>query len=652
MSEWVEDIIGPDGAFARVCQGYEFREEQIDMARAVAESLEKRQHCIIEAGTGVGKTVAYLTPAIIHSLRGKPIVISTHTINLQEQLIGKDIPMMRQAIPDPPFKAILVKGRGNYLCKWELEQARGDITFHGDPLFQKLIEWSETTKTGDVSELDFTFTGWGEVCSNQDTCRHQQCYYNNNCHYYNMRQQAADADIIIVNHSLFFADLGIRTADPKAAILPDYSAVIIDEAHHLEDVASKVFGVEFSNYRMQSILNRIKRRRDIAVTASEIDVIDHANKMLFTPFQDVRRNEYFLDEALSEERKAGVTQAASELGTLIDGLNNQLADQDTEDNEDLKSRIDGFRRILGRIRDDLGNLFFREHDNYFKWCDKPPSAKFVNCCLHLTPVDISTALRDSLWDRLESVVLTSATLANSGGFSYIRGRLGTPDGAGEKLLGSPFNYKEQALLYVPKDFDFPSEKWEYSQAVADRIEALVTASGGRAFLLFTSYRMLNTVYDILKDKLPFKLLKQGEMSNDKLLTEFRTSENACLMGVHSFWEGVDVKGEQLSCVIIDKLPFAVPDSPTNKARCDAIVAAGGDWFRDYAIPQAQIRLKQGFGRLIRTKTDRGVVAILDSRLIKKSYGKEFLKYLPHCPGTTKIERVGEFFRRDDEGVGG
>ncbi len=612
------------------------------MANAVAEALDERKHCLIEAGTGVGKTVAYLAPAIIHSLRGRPVIISTHTINLQEQLVGKDIPMMRLAMPDTPFKAMLVKGRSNYLCQWELDQARGDITFQGDPIFNKLLKWASTTETGDVSELGFSFPGWGEVCSNQDTCRHQECYYHQRCFYYKMRRAAAEADIVIANHSLFFADLGIRMSDPKAAILPDYSSVIFDEAHHLEDVASKVFGVEFSNYRVQHILNRIKKRRDIAVTASELDVIDQANKELFTAFEEIRRSEFFLDEELSVAKLAQTRTKAEELMSLVDGLARELADQDPAEDEDLKFRIEGFRRILARIKDDLMNLFLRDHDNYFKWCDRPTGGRHVNCCLHLTPVDISTAFRDSLWNRLESVVMTSATLSNSGGFTYIRKRLGTPDEAIERVLGSPFNYKEQALIYVPKDFEFPSTTPEYTERVAGRIEEIVKLSGGRAFLLFTSYRMLNSVYDLLIDRLDYKLLKQGDMSNDKLLEEFRTSDGACLLGVHSFWEGVDVKGEALSCVIIDKLPFAVPDSPINKARCDAIVAAGGDWFRDYAVPQAQIRLKQGFGRLIRTKTDRGIVAILDSRIVKKHYGKEFLKYLPHCKGTHDLGRIGEF----------
>ena len=649
MEEWIEQIIGEGGSLCRCCEDYEYRPQQIEMARGVAAALEMGRHCLVEAGTGVGKTVAYLTPAIVHALRGKPVVISTHTINLQEQLVGKDIPLMRAAMPDTPFKAVLVKGRANYLCLWELDQARGDITLQGDPLFERILKWSEETQTGDVSELDFNFPSWGEICSNQDTCRHQQCHYFNRCHYYGMRARAAQADLIAVNHSLFFSDLALRLTDPKSAILPEYGAVIFDEAHHLEDVASKVFGVEFSNYRVQSILNRIRKRRDLAVTASQVGLIESANRLLFTLFQDVPRQEFFFHDAFTDRQRARLDEAASELVALLDGLNTQLSEQDTEGSDDLRHRIDGFRRILGRMKDDLVNLFFREHDNYFKWCEKPAGGRLVSCCLHLTPVDVSAALGDSLWDRADSAVLTSATLANSGGFTYIRSRLGLPDSAIELPLGSPFNFREQVLLYVPKDLEFPSEKPEYAEAVARRIEDIVRVSGGRAFLLFTSYRMLNAVYENLNGRLPYRLLRQGDMSNDRLLDEFRSADNACLFGVHSFWEGVDVKGEKLSCVVIDKLPFAVPDSPINRARCDAITASGGDWFRDYAMPQAQIRLKQGFGRLVRTRTDRGVVAILDSRLLKKYYGKEFLRYLPKCRTTTGLEEVREFFATQSTG---
>lgn len=642
MDNWIEEIIGEGGALASCYEGYEYRPEQMEMAQAIADALENSRHCLVEAGTGVGKTVAYLTPAILHSLRGSPVIISTHTINLQEQLIGKDIPLMQEAMPDTPFKAMLIKGRGNYLCKWELEQASGDVILYGDPLFERVQKWAKSTKTGDVSELDFVFPNWSDICSNSDTCRHQQCFYHKTCHYYGMRLHAAESDILVVNHALFFTDLALRATDPTGAILPDYDTVIFDEAHHLEDAASKVFGIELSNFRIQSILNKIKRRKDIAVTTSELDYIDSANKQLFTLFQDVPKSEYFFKESLSERQRESVLESSKELGSLIDGLNHELSEQDTDENEDLKARIDGFRRTLGKIKDDIDNLFFREHDNYFKWCDKPTGGRFVNCCLHLTPIDVAKAMEGMLWKRMRSIIMTSATLSNSGGFSYIKSRLGVPDDADQLVLGSPFDFMEQALLYVPKDFDFPSERTEYADAVADRIEELVTISGGRAFLLFTSYRMLNTVYEKLEERLPFKLLKQGEMSNERIIQEFRNSDDACLFGVHSFWEGVDVKGEKLSCVVIDKLPFATPDSPINKARCDAITSEGGDWFRQYAIPQAQIRLKQGFGRLVRTKTDRGVVAILDSRIVKKSYGKEFLRYLPRCKGTHNLERVEKF----------
>lgn len=646
MNEWIEEVIGEGGAFARVCDDYEYRPQQIDMAHAVAEALETERHCLVEAGTGVGKTIAYLLPAIKRSLGGKPIIVSTHTIALQEQLVRKDIPLMQKALQDIPFKAALVKGRSNYLCLWELDRAREDITFHGDPLFEKVLRWVGATETGDVSELGFSFPAWGEICSNQDTCRHQQCEYCDRCFYYAMRRQAQSADIIVVNHSLFLSDLAIRTLDPRSAILPDYAAVIFDEAHNLEDVASKTFGIEFSNYRVPAILNRIRKRHDIAVTASELEFIDSANKRLFALFKEVAKPEFFFEEAATGGRGLKITKAAEELASLVDGLNMQLSEQDTEGNETLARRIEGFRRTLTGIREDLNNLFLREIDNYFKWCEKPPSGRFVSCILRLTPIDVSQALNGALWSTVPSAVLTSATLSTSGRFNYIKSRLGITSDTIELILGSPFDYESQVLLYVPNDLDFPSEDPDYTEQIADRIEQILECSGGRAFLLFTSYRMLNAVYDILKDRLPYKLLKQGDKSNEKLVDEFRKSESACIFGVHSFWEGVDVKGSALSCVVIDKLPFSVPDSPINRARCDAITSSGGDWFRDYAIPQAQIRLKQGFGRLIRTKTDRGVVAILDSRLIKKSYGREFLRYLPRSRGTSDIEEVRDFFARN------
>lgn len=636
----INSFLGPDGKFARACDDYEYREQQIAMAEAVADALARKDHLLVEAGTGVGKTVAYLTPAVIHALAEKRVVISTHTINLQGQLVSKDIPMMQGVMDEHPFKAVLMKGRSNFLCLQEMDHNAS--LFDEDRLFKRLKKWASETETGDISELEFSYPDWHEVCCNPDTCRHQECgYHSERCFYYKMRRAAESADIVVVNHSLFFSDLGVRAVDPRSAIIPDYGAVIFDEAHHLEDVAAETFGIEFSNYRVQSLINRLRRRRDIAISAGEYQLIESTNMRLFDAFARIRKQEFFFDELYQLVEKSSIQETANELLTTLDALNTQLKGQDTEGNPQLKERLDGYGRMLARMRDELRELFFGSQPNYFHWAERISGGKFVNCCLHYSPVSVADLLREHLWDKMDSVICTSATLSNSGTFCYIRNRLGAPD-CGEAILGSPFDFQSQALLYVPDDFDEPSEKPEYADAVAGRIKEILIAAKGRAFLLFTSYRMLNAVFDRLVSSVPFRLLKQGEMSNQRLLKEFRESEDTCLMGVHSFWEGVDVKGERLSCVVIDKLPFAVPDSPIHKARCDAIEQEGGNWFKEYSIPQAQIRLKQGFGRLIRTQSDRGVVAILDSRIHRKYYGREFLRHLPRCPGTKKINRVKEF----------
>ncbi len=640
MLEEIRTLLGPGGRFAKLCPGYEYRHEQLEMASAVGDALRHKEHLLVEAGTGVGKTVGYLTPAVLYALAEKRVIVSTHTINLQSQLVTKDIPLMQEVMEDHPFSAVLMKGRSNFVCLREMDHAAS--LFDEDQTFQRLKKWVERTKTGDISELDFPYPDWHEVCCNQDTCRHQECPYQaEKCFYYRMRRKADSADIVVVNHALFFSDLGIRMADPKSALIPDYGAVVFDEAHHLEDVAGDIFGIEFSNYRIPQLLNRLKKRRDIAVSQGEYQMIESANNELFENFSRIRKQEYFLDELYSSVERQSIEERVNELITMLDSLNTQLSEQDTEGDADLKERIQGYRNMVSHMRDDLSGLFFAQDPNYFKWCEKPSGTRLVQCYLHHSPISVAELLKDTLWGGIQSVIGTSATLSNSGTFRYVRGRLGAPE-CNELILGSPFDFKSQALLYVPDDLDPPSDKPEYADAVAERIRELITASNGRAFMLFTSYRMLNAVFDRLSGTVPFRLLKQGEMSNERLIKEFREDETTCLMGVHSFWEGVDVKGERLSCVIIDKLPFSVPDTPTNKARCDQIEREGGNWFRDYAIPQAQIRLKQGFGRLIRTKTDAGVVAILDVRIHRKFYGKEFLRYLPHCKGTKKVEKVREF----------
>jgi len=641
MLENITKLLGPGGRFAKLCDGYEHREEQVEMAVAVADALLHKEHLLVEAGTGVGKTVAYLTPAILHATTGRPLIVSTHTINLQGQLVNKDIPLMTSVMDEHPFRAVLMKGRSNFLCLQELDHLQAALPYE-DPIFEKLREWVSKTQTGDIAELDFSFPEWSEVCCNGDTCKGGECPYNSEkCFYFKRRREAQAADIVVVNHALFFADLSLRMVNPREGILPDYGAVIFDEAHHLEDVATDSFGIEFSNYRVPMLLNRIKKRRDINISPGELQFIESVNNSLFDAFNRMGKSEFFFDELYETEGKARVEETASELITVLDGLSTQLQAQDTEGNTELKDRLDGYRRMLARIREELSDLFFGKQPDYFRWAEKPSGSKFVNCYLHFTPTNVAELFKNALWDSTDSIICTSATLSNSGTFCYIKGRLGAEE-CNELILGSPFDFMSQTMLYVPDDLEFPSTSEEYADSLADRIREILLATNGRAFMLFTSYRMMHAAMDRLVNAVPFRLLVQGDMSNERLIAEFREDPNACLMGVHSFWEGVDVKGERLTCVIIDKLPFAVPDTPTNKARCERIEAEGGNWFAEYAVPQAQIRLKQGFGRLIRTKTDYGVVAILDARIHGKFYGKEFLKYLPRCRGTKSVSKIRSF----------
>ncbi|MCX8052592.1 MAG: DEAD/DEAH box helicase family protein [Armatimonadetes bacterium] len=639
----VVKLLGPEGRFASLCPEYEHRPEQLEMAKAVAEALVDKRHLVVEAGTGVGKTIAYLMPAVLYAISsGRRVVVSTHTINLQSQLVNKDIPLVQQAMEEHPFTTVLMKGRANFLCLNELDNASSLITTQDDKLFERLRKWASKTETGDIGELDFVYPDWHEVCSNQDTCRRDECrYHADKCFYYRMRKRAETADIVVVNHSLFFSDLGLRMVDPKSAVIPKYGAVIFDEAHHLEDVASDTFGIEFSNYRVTSLVNRLKKRRDLDIPPGELHDIQTTNDVLFNNFDAVRKQEFFIDEVYEAVGKSLVEEQVKCLVTQLNSLNAQLAELQRDVDREQVERIHGYRNIASRMSDELFRMFFASEPGYFRWAEKLSGSRLVRCCLHYSPVSVASLLRENLWNSIDTVICTSATLSNSGTFCYLRSRLGVPE-CDELILGSPFDFENQALLYVPDDLDDPSEKPEYADSVAARIKEILIATGGRAFMLFTSYRMLNAVFDRLKDDLPFRLLRQGEMSNERLLKEFREDESTCLMGVHSFWEGVDVKGERLSCVVIDKLPFAVPDTPTNKARCQQITQEGGDWFREYAIPQAQIRLKQGFGRLIRTKNDCGVVAILDSRIHRKYYGREFLRYLPRCRGTKSLDKIRQF----------
>ncbi len=661
----LEAFFGPDGTLAAVLPGYEARAEQLQLAEAIEQAMLAGKPCLTEAGTGVGKTLAYLIPAVRAALRGKRTVISTHTISLQTQLMEKDIPLVLSLFPEAEQRiaATLMKGRGNFLCKQELDNARGDLFLMNDPQFKRIERWAAREDcTGDVADLPFTFPDWGLLTSTPDTCRAQMCPYYNSCFYYRMRWAAAQSNLIVVNHALFFSDLALRRADPNSGILPEYDYVVFDEAHHLEDIATKTFGIDFGSRRLVNLSERLKHIRSLDLDKGRLKNLEDMNASLFIPFLQAGKSEFFFDDVLQEEARSKTKEWTGLTCTAIEQLQNTLVEIARSD-ETLRERLEGIARMCGRAREELHQLFFYKDENVIRWGEYTLAGrgdkKEPRVMLHLTPISVANILREMLWNRMEarkgSVILTSATLSNSGTFDYVRSRLGVPEEAMECLVGSPFDYKRQAMLYVPGHLPAPNPTPVYAEKIAAEIERVLRLSEGRAFLLFTSRAMLNTVYERLSGKLPFPLFKQGDLPPGKLVEAFRASGNGCLLGVQTFWEGVDIQGESLSCVIIDRLPFAVPDSPVTKARTQAIVDAGGDWFREFAVPQAQIRLKQGFGRLIRTRSDRGLVCILDSRLITRDYGPEFVQYLPPASRASKWPRVERFWRGElpvkDQGAG-
>jgi ATP-dependent DNA helicase DinG len=659
----LEDFFGPEGPLAEVLPDYEKRDEQVQIALAIEEAMQAGKPCLAEAGTGVGKTLAYLIPAIRAALDGKRTVISTHTISLQSQLMEKDIPLVLRLFPEAEARvsATLMKGRGNFLCQQSLDNARGDLFLMADPYFRRLQKWArDPLCTGDVADLPFSFSAWSEVTSTPETCRAQQCPHYNNCHYYRRRWEAAESNIIVVNHALFFADLALRLSDPQSGILPEYHNVVFDEAHHLEDVATKTFGIEFGSRRLLNLMDRVKHVRGFDVDKSRLQTVEEMNATLFAPFFQSGKTEFFFEDALTEEGQNQAKEWASNTSTALSTLQNDIL-ATAKDDENLKDQLEGMARLCGRAREELDRLFSKKDEkdeNAIRWGQVSVSGSRSKpeprATLYLTPVSVAKVLQNALWSRMQasrgSVVLVSATLATSGTFAYQRARLGIPDDAIECIVGSPFEFKTQALLYVPAHLPAPAPLSvpAYLAQVVAEIERLLKLTGGRAFLLFTSRAMLNAVYEQLDGKLPFPLFKQGDLPPGKLIEAFKESGNGCLFGVQTFWEGVDVQGEALSCVVIDRLPFAVPDSPITKARVKAIEDGGGNSFRDYSIPQAQIRLKQGFGRLIRTHADRGIVCILDTRLLHKEYGADFVRSLPPAARASKWTRVERFWHGEEK----
>jgi ATP-dependent DNA helicase DinG len=624
------------GTLSQWHPAYEYREGQVAMAEAVESALAEKRHLIVEAGTGTGKTLAYLVPAL---QSGKRIVVSTGTKNLQEQLFFKDVPFLQKHF-SRPLRVCYMKGRNNYACRQKIYDAANQPVLSGlEELadFEIIRAWEPTTEFGDRAELKTLpehSTAWAKVDARADMCTGQKCPNFERCFLTAMHQRALESDIIIVNHHLFFADLAIKDENYEGGILPEYHAVVFDEAHEIEDVAAQYFGVSVSNYRFQELrrdLASVSRLKKFGTPELDriLDRLDELAVQFFARFGEGEgRRPFLAREAFAEQNEEIYADVLAVLDLI--GSHLKLLHNPPEEIVPLFRRTQDLGKTLRFVMES-------QDEEYVYWIEK----RSRGCFLQATPIDVSRIIAARLFEQVETSVLTSATLAVAGGFVYTQKRLGL-DNARSLVVPGHFDYNRQALLYVPQHLPDPRSP-AFPKAAADEVVRILRHSRGRAFVLFTSYQQMQLVYNSVSLEIDYPTLLQGTGPRTALLEEFRATPNCVLFATSAFWQGVDVPGERLSCVIIDKLPFAVPNDPVVNARIENIRKSGGNPFYEYQIPQAAIALKQGFGRLIRSRSDRGVLVLLDHRITKQRYGQVFFDSLPDYRFTTRIGDVEKFF---------
>jgi ATP-dependent DNA helicase DinG len=653
MRQNIRALLGPGGSAAALFPGYEARPGQLAMAERISDAIDGDERLLVEAGTGTGKTLAYLVPAL---LSGRKVVVSTGTKTLQDQIAGVDLPRLRAmferaGLLAAPLDWAVMKGLSNYVCRRRLGERDRQRSLVAEPELDRLLAFAASSPTGDRADLpDLADDAplWGEIAATPETRIGPRCAFFESCFVTTMRRRAAAAPLIVVNHHLFFADLALKSRWPEAQVLPPYDVVIFDEAHQIEDVATEFFGVHASTQRLFALARDLARETGVdphraqaaagRLKGATDDLANALRDLAPTPRAGVEETRM----AFPDLKKGPVLDRYHDLDASLEQIADWLdPDGDAVAQSRRPMELAGLSRRARAVRDDLALLVAGRGREHVRWLAASPR----NVGLHASPVDVSPVLGRALDACPGPIILTSATLTVAGSFDYLRARVGLGDTASDATFASPFRYDRQALLYVAPDLPEPNHD-AFPKRAAERMAELCAITGGRALLLFTSFRNMRIAEAHLREALPFPLLVQGERPRHLLLAAMRERVGSVLLATQSFWEGVDIPGEALSLVVMDRIPFAVPDDPLTAARIDRIRDDGGEPFGDYQLPRAALSLKQGFGRLIRTRTDRGIVAVLDGRVARKTYGATLIASLPaDCPRTESIEDIVAFWTR-------